>query len=129
MRKFTTKRIDIINANEVVDQLVINDNPILDMFEAELVGTTFISEYKHLLVFIEHVANGGSHGKKCKILKGKRKGLMEYEFISKHLRLYAIQQSNKKILIYCSKKGKPDSSDTIAEFRLLCYDYLDQLNK
>jgi hypothetical protein len=129
MRNFTTKRVERIKADEVVDQLVINDKPVLDIFEEELKGSTFISEYNHIILFVEHVASGGAFGKKCKVLKGKRKGLMEFEFISKHLRLYAIQQSNKKLLIYGSKKGKADSSDTIAEFRRICYDYLDQLNK
>ena len=129
MRIFTIEKVASIKAKEAVDQLVIDGIKVLDAFENVLNVTTFKTELNSILLFIEHMANGGSIGKKCKILKGNKDGVMEYEFISKHLRLYAIQQTGKKIIIFGGVKKKADSSDNIALFRSIKTDYLNSLKK
>jgi len=128
MRKFTTQIVDAIRAKELVEELIINDLPVLEQFELYLTGTTYLTEVRSLLTYIEHFANGGNIGKKCKILKGGNKKVTEYEFISKHLRLYGIQMPGKKLIIYGGIKRQADSSDNITAFRLICYEYLDTLN-
>ena len=65
-------------------------------------------------------------GKKLKYLKGN-KGATELEFISKHLRIYAIQLPNKKLIIYGGFKKASDSSDNIAVFRRIKLEYLQSL--
>jgi hypothetical protein len=127
MHKFTTEIVEEIKAKEIVEQLVINNIKVLEQFEKDLSGTTYSTELRSLLLYIQHLANGGSVGKKTKIIKGNKDSVMEYEFISKHLRVYAIQQPNKKIIIYGGVKRLADSSDNIAAFRLVKKEYLDFL--
>lgn len=95
MRKFDTKIIEQIKAKETVEQLFINGVGQLDNLENQLIGTTYNGEFIGLLAFIQHFANGGEPGRKVKYLKGNE-GQTEYEFISKHIRIYAIQHPNKK---------------------------------
>ncbi len=125
MSKFVTKLYALIKAREVVEQLFINNIGVLDLFEEGLSGTTYLGEFKGIIKFIEHFANGGSVGKKVKYLKGVKDGTTEFEFISKHIRIYAIQQPGKKIVIFCGMKKKADSSDNIAAFRSIKKEYLD----
>lgn len=127
MSKFVTKVVETIKAKEVVEQLYIDDVAQLDALENELVGTTYIKEFGPLLSFIEHFANGGNPGKKIKYLKGVTDGITEYEFISKHLRIYAIQQPNKKIVLFGGIKDAADSSDNIAKFRNIKTQYINSL--
>ncbi len=123
MRKFGSEIVKEIKAREIVSQLTIDDKGQLDAFEEELVDTTYQGEFDGLIAFIEHFANGGTPGKKVKYLKGKD-GNTEYEFISKHLRIYAIQEPNRKLIIYGGFKKAADSSDNIKRFRLIKDDYL-----
>lgn len=128
MGKFVTKIVDEIKAKEIVEQLVINGVGQLHALENQLAGTTYQGEYEGLLAFIQHFANGGTPGRKVKYLKGdKNEGATEYEFISKHLRVYAIQQPGKKIIIYGGFKKAADSSDNIAAFRAIKKEYLEFL--
>jgi hypothetical protein len=131
MSKFVTKKVEAIKARELVEQLYIDDVGQLDALENSLAGTTYNGEFIGLLAFIQHFANGGNPGKKVKYLKGK-KDITEFEFISKHLRIYAIQEPGKKIIIYGGFKRAADSSDNIAIFRRILDSYLnskDQQNE
>ncbi len=129
MSKFATIIVEEIKAREVVEQLLINGIGQLEVFENKLTGTTYMSEYRSLLAFIQHFANGGIPGRKVKYLRGVKDGVTEYEFIgSKHLRIYAIQQPGKKIILFGGIKKMPDSSDNIAAFRAIKREYLNSAN-
>jgi hypothetical protein len=128
MSKFATKLVAEIKAKEVVEQLVIDEVGQLDLLESQLQGTTYRGEYEGLLAFIQHFANGGNPGKKVKYLKG-RDGATEYEFRSKHIRICAIQQPGKKLIVYGGFKKAADSSDIIATFRSIKNDYLHFLKE
>jgi len=123
MSKFVTKVVESIKAREIVEQLFIDDIGQLDLLEQSLTGTTYRGEFIGLIAFIQHFANGGQPGKKVKYLKGNE-GPTEFEFISKHLRIYAIQQPGKKIIIYGGFKKTADSSDNIAVFRAIKNKYI-----
>lgn len=127
MSKFVTKIVEEIKAREVVEQLFINGIGQLDLFENNLKGTTYICEFISLLAFIQHFANGGNPGKKVKYLKGVQDGVTEYEFISKHLRIYAIQQPGKKIILFGGTKKAADSSDNISVFRSIKVQFINSL--
>ncbi|MBK7883913.1 MAG: hypothetical protein IPJ81_08975 [Chitinophagaceae bacterium] len=128
MSKFVTQRVISINAKELVEQLVIDGIKQLDKFEKALKGTTYISEYRTILKYIEHAANGNSlPEKKFKLLKGVKDNIVEYEFKSKHIRVYAIQMPNNKIIIFLGYKNT-QASDIIS-FRSLKKRYLESLNK
>ncbi len=128
MTKFVIRVVEEIKAREIVMQLCIYGVGQLDLFEKQLVGTTFRSEYKSLMSFIQHFANGGEPGRKVKYLKGSE-GPTEFEFISKHLRIYAIQRPGRKLIIYGGIKKASDSRDNIDTFRAIKKEYLNSLNQ
>ena len=128
MSKFAIKIVEAIKAKEIVEQLFIDNVGQLDALENALTGTTYQGEFIGLIAFIQHFANGGTPGKKVKYLKGN-KGAAEFEFISKHLRIYAIQQPGKKIILYGGFKKAADSSDNIAIFRSIKQQFLEFLNQ
>lgn len=129
MSKFECKVVEKIKAREVVEQLFIKGVGQMDAFENQLKGTTYKGEFIGLIAFIEHFANGGEPGKKVKYLKGVKDSVTEFEFISKHLRIYAIQQPGKKIILFGGIKDAPDSSDNIAVFRSIKKEFLNFLNQ
>jgi hypothetical protein len=129
MRKFDTKEVYLIKARERVEQLYIDNIGVIEAFEEELKGTTYLSELKTILTYVEHFANGNSCGSRMDYIINPSPGGKEFEFISKHLRLYAFQQPNKKIILFVGKKKKADSSDLIAAFQLLKKQYLDSIAK
>ena len=98
MIKFTTRVVDEIKAREVVEQLCIYGVGQLDLLEEQIVGTTYGGEFRGLISFIQHFANGGNPGRKVKYLRGSN-GTTGFEFISKHLRIYAIQRVTRKLII------------------------------
>lgn len=125
MPKFATKLVEAIKAKEVVEQLCVNDVAKLDEFEKSLNGTTFKSEFATLMRFIEHHANGNSIGKKLVILKNPTKGGIEYEYKSDHLRIYAMQETGKKVVLFGGVKHDADSMDNIKPFRSLKEKYFE----
>jgi hypothetical protein len=123
MIKFTTRVVDEIKALEVVEQLCIYGVGQLDLFEEQIVGTTYSGDFKGLISFIQHFANGGNPGRKVKYLRGGD-DTTEFEFIRKHLRIYAIQRLTRKLIIYGGFKKATDSSDNIMWFRAIKREYL-----
>ena len=115
--------VNEIKALEVVEQLCIYGIGQLDLLEEPIVGTTYGGEFKGLISFIQHFANGGNPGRKLKYLRGGD-GSTEFEFISKHLRIYAIQRPTRKLIIYGGLKKAADSSDNIEIFRAIKREYL-----
>jgi hypothetical protein len=117
MSRFATRKVEVIKARELVEELLIDDIGQLDLFQEELAGTTYKSELNSLLRYIEHFANGFSVGNRVTYLKGVTDNITEYEFRSKHLRIYAVQQPGSKLIMFGGTKKKADSSDNIALFR------------
>lgn len=100
MLKFTTERIEAIHCRQGFDQLIINGNGQLDLFEKDLSDTTYQSEFKTLLAYMEYLGNNGSLPKtKFRDVTPQCEKIKEYEFKSKHLRIHAIQKTNGKIVI------------------------------
>jgi hypothetical protein len=123
MIKFTTRTVSEIKAHEVVEQLCIYGVGQLDRLEEQIIGTTYAGEFRGLISFIQHFANGGNPGRKVKYLRGGD-GATEFEFISKHLRIYAIQRPARKLIIYGGFKKAANSSDNIKIFRTIKTEYL-----
>ncbi|HWK03234.1 MAG TPA: hypothetical protein VNS58_06365 [Puia sp.] len=124
MSSFETIRVDLINAKERVDQLLIDGVKQLDVFEDKLIGTTYLSEYKTILKYIEHAANGNLlPKKKMRRLEGNADGITEFEFKSEHLRVYVIQQPSKKLVIFLGFKNSQDAD--IVSFRSLKKRFID----
>ncbi|MDR7211997.1 hypothetical protein [Flavobacterium piscis] len=126
MPKFALSNIEAINGKQTFNQLEVNDQKQLDIFETELKDTTYISEFGTLLTYMEYVANNRTlpHTKFKDITPQKQK-VKEYEFKSKHLRIYAIQQMNGKIIVLCGFKN--NQKEDINKFRSLKKLYLESL--
>ena len=123
MRKFGLSKIEAIHAKQPFDQLVVNDNGVLDLFERELKGTTYQGEIKVMLTYLEYLGNGGLLPEtKFKNITPENEKVKEFEFKSKHLRIYGIQKAGGKIIVMGGFK-KTQKSD-IREFRALKKAYL-----
>lgn len=118
MRKFTTKKIKAINSRELFEQLFIDERGQLDEFEKDLADTTYLSEYNTLLTYMEYFGDGKRlPGTKCKDITQAKDIIKEYEFKSKHLRVYAIQLIKKKLVIIGGYKNSQPQD--IKKFRSL----------
>lgn len=109
MPKFATERIEAIHCRQEFDQLIIDGVGQLDIFERDLNDTTYQSEFKTLLAYMEYLGNNRSLPKtKFRDVTPKGEKVKEYEFKSKHLRIYAIQKTNGKIIILGGYKTSQD---------------------
>lgn len=127
MPKFALSKVKTINAKQAVHELEIDGVKVLNAFENQLTGTSFQSEYKTLLTYIEYAANNGSlPATKFKDITPKGEVVKEYEFKSKHLRIYAIKASNGKIIVLCGLK-KNQKSD-ITSFRSIKKQFCNAIN-
>ncbi len=110
MSIFDLRKVEAIRARELVYELVVNQESVLDLFEKKLVGTTYATEYASILKYIEYAANGNSLPATKMRMYGRR-GLgevSEFEFKSKHLRVWAIQQPFGKIIVLGGFKNSQD---------------------
>ena len=72
----------------------------LQALEEILVGTTYTSEFVTLLAYMDKVANLHSlPATKFKDITPKDETVKEYEFKSKHLRIYAVQKPGGKVVV------------------------------
>ena len=123
MPTFVMERVEAINAREGVYQLIVDEARPLENFEYQFINRNYLSEYRTILKYIEYAANGGTLPKtKLRVLQGSS-GAVEYEFKSKHLRLYAIQQLGRKLILFIGRKHT--QAKDIRSFRLIKKHYLD----
>ncbi|RYD83144.1 MAG: hypothetical protein EOP53_01705 [Sphingobacteriales bacterium] len=126
MPKFATETVSLIKARENVEQLIIDGRKVLDEYMASLKGTTYESELGNIIKYIEHASNGNSLPKtKMRKYQGNKDGVTEYEYKSKHLRVWAIQQPNKKIIIFGGFKNNQAKDES--SFRNLKKQFLESL--
>ena len=127
MPKFAINRIETLKCLQEFDQLIIDGEGQLDVFEKDLYDTTYLSEFKTLLTYMEYLGNNRSLPKtKFRDVTPKGEKIKEYEFKSKHLRIYAIQKLNGKIIILGGYKTNQDKD--FIKFRALKKKYIDFLN-
>jgi putative component of toxin-antitoxin plasmid stabilization module len=107
--------------------LVIDGKGQLASFEKDLAGTTFLTELKTILAYLEYAANGNLLPKtKMRDLTPAKDPVKEYEVKSKHLRVYFIQQSDGKLVIMGGQKN--NQKKDIKKFRALKAHWLKQIN-
>lgn len=132
MHTFALERIEAIRGKQEIDKLIVDDKCFFDEFEASL-----DEQYKSEMVGIYHYMQDIADLKllpKSKFhfydIKKKQKnkvGVREFEFKSKHLRVYGITKPNGKIIITGGTKAKQDLEQN--EFRKLKNLYLASLEK
>lgn len=123
MPKFALRRIQAINGRQQeFDELTIDEVGQLDFFSQQL-EEQYESELDALFQYMQYVADGGTLPKnKFKDVTPRKEKVKEYEFKSKHLRVYAIKKENGKIVILGGYKNTQE--EDFKKFRSLKKQYL-----
>ena len=128
MPTFALKKVEIIRAKQELDELVVDGVGQLAAFEKLLAlkHKQYLSEFRTMLSYIEYAANGNTlPDTRFKDVTPSGATTKEYEFKSKHLRLYAIKQLNGKIIVLGGLKTKQE--EDFKRFRSLKEQYLNSL--
>lgn len=125
--KFDLIKIDAVKAKQhTFYELSVNGVKPLQSFEIALKESAYEGELHAILAYMDYCSNGQFPPvSKMKDITPKKEAVKEYEFKSKHLRIYAIQQPGCKIVILCGYKNSQDSD--ISKFRSLKQQYLDSI--
>ena len=106
MPKFELRRLDVINGKQTFESLVVDEHDLLAEFESSL-EERYRSEMRTLYAWMQMVAD------LCPVpgtiyhpLSDGKDGFREYEFKSKHLRIYAFAIARGKIIVMGGKKNR-----------------------
>jgi len=125
MNKYTLTQIEAIEGKQIFYKLEINGYCQFDEYESKI-GTNarYMDELFSIYGTMEDVANNKLVPKeKFKdITLSSKDPIKEYEFKSKHLRVYAIKCDDGKIIILGGKKNKQKRE--IKRFRSIKKDYI-----
>lgn len=126
MSKFALERMDEIRGDQRFDKLVVDGVAQFDEFEKDVIGQ-YGAEFRSLLLIMNQVSEGYSLPKtKFHPYNKGEKGVREYEFKTRNLRAYAIEQPGGKIVVYGGTKARQRKDQNI--FRKLKNEYLESIN-
>ncbi len=118
--------MELIKGRQTFSKLLVDGEAPFDRFTEEL-EEQYESELGSIYYRMEAVANLQLLPKeKFRELKGGKGDVKEYEFKSKHLRVYAIQQKDGKIVVMGGYKNSQDKD--LTAFRALKKQYIESLN-
>lgn len=132
MPNFVLRKIEAIKGKQEFDKLIVDDRCPFDVFEAGL-EEQYKPEMVSIYLYMQEVADLKPLPKEKfhfydKNKKQKRKdGVREFEFKSKHLRVYGITKPNGKIIITGGTKARQEKEQS--EFRKLKDQYLSSLTR
>jgi putative component of toxin-antitoxin plasmid stabilization module len=111
MIKFALEKIESVKGKQTFMQLTIYKHGVLNEFENDLKDTTYLTEYKTILAYMNFYSNNNRLPKtKFRMIE---KGL--YEFKTKHLRIYCTSMHDGSIVILCGYKNEQDEDITKAK--------------
>lgn len=124
MPKFALRKIQAINGKQQgFDELTIDNIGQLEAF-SEKITERYGSELDAIFLYMQRVADGDSlPANKFKDVTPQKEKVKEYEFKSKHLRVYAIKKENGKIVILGGYKNT--QAEDFKTFRSLKKQYLE----
>lgn len=128
MSKFTLNKIEELEAKQDIFKLAVNNSCLFDKFEKEIEARgQYEEELYSIYSLIEDVANNKllPKTKFRDITIGKKDNVKEYEFKSKHLRVYAIKASGGKIIVMGGYKNRQKKD--IRQFRSIKAEYIKTL--
>lgn len=128
MHSFALKKIEAIKGGQIFYSLVKNDCCTLSHFENEL-EEKYKSEFRSIIAYMDLVANGQSlPSNKFKDITPVKSDIKEYEFKSKHLRIYCIHlKKTGKIVACCGYKNQ--QKNDIKKFRSTKNIFVNELEK
>lgn len=122
MHTFVVQKIETINGKQEFNMLIVDGKSLLEEFEESL-EDIYESEMNSIYLYMEEVANCRSLPiSKFREINCGKGSIKEYEFKSKHLRVYAIKQSGGKLVVMCGYKNSQKKD--ISKFRELKKEYL-----
>lgn len=125
MAEFSLKKMDAIQGKQKFDMLVVDDICLFEEFEKN-VEAQYQTEIPTLYAYMEQVANLRSLPKtKFHPYSDGKDGCREFEFKTKHLRAYAIEQPNGKVVILGGTKAQQEKDETV--FRKYKQQYIESL--
>ena len=126
MSTFAVEIIEAIKGKQTFYKLLVDGKAPIDEFEAGLVGQ-YETELESIYFYMEAVANLRPLPKtKFRELKGVKGNNKEYEFKTKHLRVYAIKHPDSgKVIVMGGYKNTQDKD--INSFRALKQNYLNSI--
>lgn len=129
MSKFALEKIDAVNGRQDFQKLVINDKCLFDEFENEIrERDRYTNELAMVYQYMQYVADCRTLPKtKFRDITPDNEKVKEYEFKTKHLRIYAIKKANGKIIIMGGFKN--NQSKDIRKFQSIKKQYLESLNE
>ena len=128
MSTFALRKVEAVKAKQELDELVIDGVGQLEAFEQELRDkhNRYLTELEMLFAYIQYAANGQSLSEtKFRDITPVGESVKEYEFKSKHLRVYAIKKPNGKIIVLGGLKTTQKAD--FKRFRSLKAQYLNSL--
>lgn len=125
MTKYSLVRIEQVRGKQVFDKLVVNGVAPFDVF-IEKLERIYKKELKSIYAYMDLHSNlVRLPSSKFHALNESKDGVKEYEFKTKHLRVYVIEEPGGKIVVIGGKKSTQPKD--ISEFRRLKTDYLKSL--
>lgn len=108
MPKFALRKLDGIQGKQLFVKLTIDGHCQFDDYEDEILGTKrYENELGSIYAYMERVSQLKTVTKAhFKDITPDKEAIKEYEFKTKHLRVYAIKMKNGKIIIYGGYKNR-----------------------
>lgn len=127
MRTFALEKITNVKGKEPFDKLIVDGLSLIDDFEDNL-EEQYESEMDAIHAYMDLVSRQQtlSYNKFHPLNKGQGQ-IKEYEFKTKHLRVYAFQQPSGKIIVMGGYKN--EQPQDIKKFRSIKDEYLKSLSK
>lgn len=127
MSNFEIKNIDAIKGTQKFYKLIKDGTCPIDEFENNL-EEAYISELRTIYAYMDQVANLKSLPWKKFHFYDKGKGVFrEFEFKSKHLRVYGIVINEGKLIILGGRKVDQKADTTL--FRRLKKEYIESIKE
>ena len=127
METIEVRRLNIISGKQTFEKLIVDGKDLLEDFELSL-EERYRSEMRTIYAWMQMVADlNPVPGTVYHPISDGKDGFREYEFKSKHLRVYAIAESGGKIVVMGGKKNMQKRD--IRRFRELKVELMNYLKK
>lgn len=101
MSKFTLKSIEGVDGTQIFAKLLINNECQFDDFESKIRSSNsmYLNELSSIYLYMQRVANLQDGAGHFKDITPDKEIVKEYEFKTKHLRVYTVKMKNGKLLV------------------------------
>ena len=106
MGRIELKRLEVIEGRQTFEKMILDGRDLLEEFERSL-EERYRSEMRTIYAWMQMVADlRPVPGTRYHAISDGNDGFREYEFKSKHLRIYAFAKLDGKIVVMGGKKNR-----------------------